>query len=75
MNQKVMQVGVTVITLAGETVQGIMEMPAGGYVPLVGDGLTFDEKVCTVTERYFQVDTGSDRTHCKYTWDIKAEQK
>lgn len=52
-----------------------MEMPAGGYVPLVGDGLIFDEKLCTVTERYFQVATGSDRNDCKYTWVIKAEQK
>ncbi len=75
MEQKTMEVGVYVETVDGRKETGVMTMPAGSYVPIIGDKLLFDEKVCVVTERQFQVVTGSDRNHCNYAWSIHAKQK
>lgn len=74
--EKKMQVCVTVIKLAGGMEQYFMEMPAGGYVPKVGDELTINGSFCDVTERWFKVVSDKDdNTQCSYGWDITAKQK
>ncbi|MBU2837428.1 hypothetical protein HF673_17185 [Acidithiobacillus thiooxidans] len=50
-----MEVGFTVYDKEGKTHQTIIEMPNDATIPQLGDDLIYDDLVCTIERRDFQV--------------------
>ncbi|WP_437560332.1 hypothetical protein [Acidithiobacillus sulfuriphilus] len=66
-----MEVGFSVYDKEGKLRQTIIEMPHGAYVPQAGDDLIYDELICIIEKRDFEICSASK----SYCWSFTAREK